>query len=284
MDLHVVTKPDLTPVTDADKSVEEGIRRTLVAGPAPRRRATARRRARTGHGPRRWVVDPIDGTKNFVRGVPVWATLIALMVDGRGRRRRGVGTGAAATLVGLEGRRRLDRPVAALGQPSATSPTSRALDDASLSYSSLSRLGRTRPARRVHRADPAVLAHPGVRRLLVLHAGRRGRRRPRRRAGPRALRHGRARRHRREAGGTFTAPRRHARARTAATRWPPTAGCTSRRWRSSGRCPTTRTTRTRAPTRPRARCTTSAHASDGAPELDPDDDRARDDRAQRRSR
>ena len=35
----------------------------------------------TGHSQRRWVVDPIDGTKNFVRGVPVWATLIALMVD-----------------------------------------------------------------------------------------------------------------------------------------------------------------------------------------------------------
>ena len=35
----------------------------------------------TGHGPRRWVVDPIDGTKNYVRGVPVWATLIALVVD-----------------------------------------------------------------------------------------------------------------------------------------------------------------------------------------------------------
>ena len=31
---------------------------------------------------RQWVIDPIDGTKNFVRGVPVWATLIALMVDG----------------------------------------------------------------------------------------------------------------------------------------------------------------------------------------------------------
>ena len=37
--------------------------------------------ADTGWGPRRWVIDPIDGTKNFVRGVPVWATLIALMID-----------------------------------------------------------------------------------------------------------------------------------------------------------------------------------------------------------
>ncbi|MFL6061569.1 MAG: histidinol-phosphatase [Marmoricola sp.] len=84
LDLHVMTKPDLTPVTDADQAVEEGIRRTLSrarsrdavygeeqgsAGPA------------VGNGNRRWVVDPIDGTKNFVRGVPVWATLIALMVE-----------------------------------------------------------------------------------------------------------------------------------------------------------------------------------------------------------
>ena len=37
--------------------------------------------ATTGHGSRRWIVDPIDGTKNFVRGVPVWATLIGLVVD-----------------------------------------------------------------------------------------------------------------------------------------------------------------------------------------------------------
>ncbi len=37
--------------------------------------------ADTGWGPRRWVIDPIDGTKNFVRGVPVWATLIALMIN-----------------------------------------------------------------------------------------------------------------------------------------------------------------------------------------------------------
>jgi histidinol-phosphatase len=80
MDLHVVTKPDLTPVTDADKSVEEGIRRTLSRA-RPRDAVLGEEQGSTGHSQRRWVVDPIDGTKNFVRGVPVWATLISLMVE-----------------------------------------------------------------------------------------------------------------------------------------------------------------------------------------------------------
>jgi fructose-1,6-bisphosphatase/inositol monophosphatase family enzyme len=81
MDLHVVNKPDLTPVTDADKSVEEGIRRTLSRA-RPRDAVLGEEQGTTGHGNRCWIVDPIDGTKNFVRGVPVWATLIGLMVDG----------------------------------------------------------------------------------------------------------------------------------------------------------------------------------------------------------
>ncbi len=79
-DLHVSAKPDLTPVTDADTAVEETIRRTLAKA-RPRDAIHGEEMADTGWGPRRWVIDPIDGTKNFVRGVPVWATLIALMVD-----------------------------------------------------------------------------------------------------------------------------------------------------------------------------------------------------------
>ena len=78
LDLVVETKPDLTPVSDADKRVEEAIRSTL--GRSRSRDAVhGEEMPDTGHGPRRWVLDPIDGTKNFVRGVPVWATLIALM-------------------------------------------------------------------------------------------------------------------------------------------------------------------------------------------------------------
>jgi histidinol-phosphatase len=80
-DLHVVNKPDLTPVSDADQSVEEGIRRTLSRA-RPRDAVLGEEQGSTGFSQRRWIVDPIDGTKNFVRGVPVWATLISLMVDG----------------------------------------------------------------------------------------------------------------------------------------------------------------------------------------------------------
>jgi histidinol-phosphatase len=80
-DLRVETKPDLTPVSEADRAAEEEIRR-LVA------------RDRTGEGVLgeefgddggdvRWIVDPIDGTTNYVRGVPIWATLLALERDGR---------------------------------------------------------------------------------------------------------------------------------------------------------------------------------------------------------
>jgi histidinol-phosphatase len=80
LDLHVMTKPDLTPVTDADQAVEDGIRRTLSRARS-RDAVLGEESGSTGHGSRRWVVDPIDGTKNFVRGVPVWATLISLMVE-----------------------------------------------------------------------------------------------------------------------------------------------------------------------------------------------------------
>ena len=80
LDLHVMSKPDLTPVTDADEAVEESIRRTLSRARS-RDAITGEEQGSSGHSQRRWVIDPIDGTKNFVRGVPVWATLIALAVD-----------------------------------------------------------------------------------------------------------------------------------------------------------------------------------------------------------
>jgi len=78
LDLQVDTKPDLTPVSDADRAAEELVRAQL-ARTRPRDAVHGEELADTGRGPRRWVVDPIDGTKNFVRGVPVWATLIALL-------------------------------------------------------------------------------------------------------------------------------------------------------------------------------------------------------------
>ena len=80
LDLHVMSKPDLTPVTDADQAVEESIRRTL-SRVRSRDAVIGEEGGTSGHSQRRWVVDPIDGTKNYVRGVPVWATLIGLVVD-----------------------------------------------------------------------------------------------------------------------------------------------------------------------------------------------------------
>ncbi|MEV5414403.1 histidinol-phosphatase [Thermopolyspora sp. NPDC052614] len=81
-DLRVDTKPDLTPVSDADRAVEELLRGTLRRA-RPRDAVVGEEFGQTGYGTRSWIIDPIDGTKNYVRGVPVWATLIALMERGR---------------------------------------------------------------------------------------------------------------------------------------------------------------------------------------------------------
>ena len=78
LDLRVDTKPDLTPVSDADQAAEESLRNVLRRS-RPRDAVLGEETGRTGSGPRCWVIDPIDGTKNYVRGVPVWATLIGLM-------------------------------------------------------------------------------------------------------------------------------------------------------------------------------------------------------------
>jgi histidinol-phosphatase len=80
LDLAVQAKPDLSPVTDADLATEESLRNVLQRA-RPRDAMLGEEYGRTGYGQRCWVIDPIDGTKNFVRGVPVWATLIALMAS-----------------------------------------------------------------------------------------------------------------------------------------------------------------------------------------------------------
>ncbi len=77
LDLVVETKPDLTPVSDADRVCEDVLRATL-ARERPQDGVLGEEFGTTGDHERRWVLDPIDGTKNFVRGVPVWATLIGL--------------------------------------------------------------------------------------------------------------------------------------------------------------------------------------------------------------
>jgi histidinol-phosphatase len=80
VDLHVETKPDLTPVTDADKAVERALRER-IARERPGDGVLGEEEGDSG-GSIRWIVDPIDGTKNFSRGIPVWATLIALEREG----------------------------------------------------------------------------------------------------------------------------------------------------------------------------------------------------------
>ena len=79
-DLRVETKPDLTPVTDADRAVERALRERIAAE-RPGETVLGEEEGDDG-GDVRWIVDPIDGTRNFTRGLPVWATLIALERDG----------------------------------------------------------------------------------------------------------------------------------------------------------------------------------------------------------
>jgi histidinol-phosphatase len=77
VDLIVDTKPDLTPVTEADQAVERELRAAIETA-RPGDAVLGEEYGTTGSGERTWIVDPIDGTKNYVRGVPVWATLIGL--------------------------------------------------------------------------------------------------------------------------------------------------------------------------------------------------------------
>jgi histidinol-phosphatase len=80
LDLRVETKPDLTPVSEADRAAEAAVRR-LVAGAREGESVFGEEFGDDG-GEVRWIVDPIDGTRNYVRGLPVWATLLALEREG----------------------------------------------------------------------------------------------------------------------------------------------------------------------------------------------------------
>jgi histidinol-phosphatase len=78
---EVRTKADRTPVTEADLAVEAMVRRAIHER-YPTDGILGEEGGEEGDGSRRWIVDPIDGTKNFADGIQVWATLIALAVDG----------------------------------------------------------------------------------------------------------------------------------------------------------------------------------------------------------
>jgi histidinol-phosphatase len=81
-DLIVETKPDLTPVSEADTAVERALRDRLAeVRPGDSVMGEEYGTSTAPGSSRRWIVDPIDGTKSYVRGIPVWATLVALQAD-----------------------------------------------------------------------------------------------------------------------------------------------------------------------------------------------------------
>jgi histidinol-phosphatase len=137
LDLRIDTKPDLTPVTDADRAVEEELRHALAhERPGDLILGEEFGGSATFQG-RQWVIDPIDGTKNFVRGVPVWASLVALLEDGVASvgvvsapalRRRWWAARGQGAFAAFDGGAPRPLSVSAVAQ----------LDSASLSFSSLS--------------------------------------------------------------------------------------------------------------------------------------------------
>ena len=208
-DLVVESKPDLTPVTDADRAAEELVRHQLKRT-RPRDAVQGEEFETTGHGPRRWVIDPIDGTKNFVRGVPVWATLISLVDDGQ-------------PVLGLVAAPALDRRWWAAGGSGAWSGRSLSsakrmhvsqvatVADASLSYSSISswrKVGRYDEFLGLADACWRTRAYGDFWSYML---ARRGRRRHRRRARARGARHGRAGADRHRGRRPVHLPGRHAR-------------------------------------------------------------------------
>src|SRR4051812_20681141 len=80
-DLRIETKPDMTPVTEADQAIERRLRE-LLAAERPDDAIVGEEEGSSGDAPRRWIIDPIDGTKHYSRGIPIFATLIALEADG----------------------------------------------------------------------------------------------------------------------------------------------------------------------------------------------------------
>jgi histidinol-phosphatase len=81
LDLVVTTKPDRTPVTDADQAVERAIR-ALLGERRPADGILGEEFGTAGSTSRQWIIDPIDGTAGFLRGISIWGTLISLAVDG----------------------------------------------------------------------------------------------------------------------------------------------------------------------------------------------------------
>jgi histidinol-phosphatase len=81
LDLRVETKSDLSPVTETDRAIEKALRERIAAE-RPGDSVLGEEEGSSGESGRRWILDPIDGTRNYSRGIPIFATLIALEIDG----------------------------------------------------------------------------------------------------------------------------------------------------------------------------------------------------------
>lgn len=125
--LAVEVKADLTPVTEADLEIEAALRRTL-ARERPGDAILGEEEGASAGGERRWIVDPIDGTRNYSRGIPVWATLVAL--EEHGSVRLGV---VSAPALGLRWWAERGGGAFANGAPIRVSSVSR-IEDAVLSF------------------------------------------------------------------------------------------------------------------------------------------------------
>jgi histidinol-phosphatase len=129
-DLVVETKPDTTPVSEADRAAEQEIR-GLLTRERPGDAVLGEEYGTEGSGERRWIIDPIDGTLNYVRGIPVWGTLIAL--EERGSITVGV---VSAPAIGHRGWAARGRGAWRNAEPIRVSAVTD-LSDAQLSYNDL---------------------------------------------------------------------------------------------------------------------------------------------------
>ena len=164
LDLEITTKPDNTPVTDADKAVERAII-DAIAAQYPNDGVVGEEFGSHGGKDRYWIIDPIDGTKNFLRGVPTWATLIALVETKDGtekvvvsvvsspalyRRWYATEGGGAYVLEGSVGASSASSAASAIGTQSPARKLSvskvSAISDASIAYSDFQGWGARRSA------------------------------------------------------------------------------------------------------------------------------------------
>ena len=137
-DFTVESKPDLSPVTEVDRAVEQHVSDVLATRRPDDALLGEEYGSRGDDTGRRWIIDPIDGTKNFVRGVPVWADAHRPLRRHRTDPGRGERAGPGHALVGPDRRWSAPHDRRAARRSRSRSRRSRDLADASVSYSSLS--------------------------------------------------------------------------------------------------------------------------------------------------